>query len=55
MIYNMTNLSNKEIIAMCHEMPFTVITAENLENTTTIKGRWRSQSGASSLVGSHLN
>lgn len=56
MIYNMTdNISNKEIIAICHEMPFTVITAENLENTSTIIGRWRSQSGASSLVGSHLN
>ena len=56
MIYNMTNnISNREIIAICHEMPFTVITAENLENTNTIRGRWRSQSGASSLVGSHLN
>ena len=56
MIYNMTSdLSGKELIAMCHEMPFTVITAENLENSSTIKGRWRSQSGASSLVGSHLN
>lgn len=56
MIYNMTdNIAGKEIIAICHEMPFTVITAENLENTPTIKGRWRSQSGASSLVGSHLN
>ena len=56
MIYNMTNnLDGKELIAMCHEMPFTVITAENLENTSTIIGRWRSQSGASSLVGSHLN
>jgi len=56
MIYNMTsNLSGKELIAFCHEMPFTVITAENLENNSTIMGRWRSQSGASSLVGSHLN
>lgn len=62
MIYNMTDLHNgnyihpdREIIAICHEMPFTVITAENLENTSTIIGRWRSQSGASSLVGSHLN
>lgn len=56
MIYNMTNnISSREIIAICHEMPFTVITAENLEDTPTIKGRWRSQSGASSLVGSHLN
>ena len=54
MIYNMTN-SNKKLIAMCHEMPFTVITAENLYNNATIKGRWRSQSGAASLVGSHLN
>ena len=56
MIYNMTsNLNDKELIAFCHEMPFTVITAENLENNSTIMGRWRSQSGASSLVGSHLN
>jgi hypothetical protein len=54
MIYNMTN-SEKDIIAMCHEMPFTVITAENLYNNATIRGRWRSQSGATSLVGSHLN
>jgi len=37
-----SNLSGKELIAMCHEMPFTVITAENLENSSTIKGRWRS-------------
>jgi len=37
----MTN-SNKKLIAMCHEMPFTVITAENLYNNATIKGRWRS-------------
>jgi hypothetical protein len=43
MIYNMTNnISNKEIIAICHEMPFTVITAENLKNTAAIIGRWRS-------------
>ena len=49
MIYNMTDLHNgnyihpdREIIAICHEMPFTVITAENLENTSTIIGRWRS-------------
>lgn len=56
MIFNMTkNLNGKQLIAMCHEMPFTVITAENLENSSTILGRWRSQSGASSLVGSHLN
>lgn len=54
MVYNMTN-SEKDIIAMCHEMPFTVITAENLYNNATIRGRWRSQSGATSLVGSHLN
>jgi hypothetical protein len=35
-------------------MPFTVITNENLGNTSDLKGRWRSISGTS-LVGSHLN
>jgi len=56
MIYNMTNdLEGKELIAICHEMPFTVITNENLQNDNNIISRWRSQSGASSLVGSHLN
>ena len=52
MIYNMTN-TDKEIIAICHEMPFTVITEDNLAPTKS--SEWRSQSGASSLVGSHLN
>lgn len=51
MLYRMTE-TNKEIIALCHEMPFTVITAENLLSKT--KNVSRSLSG-SSLVGSHLN
>jgi hypothetical protein len=44
--------TDKPIIAACHEMPFTVITAQNLISSTA--GVSRSLSG-SSLVGSHLN
>lgn len=55
MIYNMTSdLGNKELIAFCHEMPFTVITHENLADTADIRQKSRSISGTS-LVGSHLN
>lgn len=43
---------NRERIVACHEMPFTVITKDNLLNGT--KGISRSLSGTS-LVGSHLN
>ena len=53
MLYNMTN-TTKEMIIACHEMPFTVITKENLEDTAKIKNASRSLSGTS-LVGSHLN
>lgn len=51
MLYRMTE-TEKPIIAACHEMPFTVITAQNLISSTA--GVSRSLSG-SSLVGSHLN
>ena len=44
--------TDKKIIVACHEMPFTVITAQNLISSTA--GISRSLSG-SSLVGSHLN
>jgi hypothetical protein len=29
----LTKLSDKYVIAACHEMPFTVITSENLNET----------------------
>lgn len=51
MLYNMTD-TTKEMVACMHEMPFTVITEENIANGT--KAISRSVSG-SSLVGSHLN
>ena len=53
MLYNMTNTGKKMIVA-CHEMPFTVITKENLVDGGSIKSVSRNLSGAS-LVGSHLN
>jgi hypothetical protein len=54
MIYNMLNTERKVIVA-CHEMPFTVITTDNLTNQDgKVLERTRSISG-SSLVGSHLN
>lgn len=56
-IYNIINSTDKKVLTACHEMPFTVITCENLDNTSAIiKGEDRSINAAnSSLVGSHLN
>lgn len=51
MLYKMMN-TTKRIIPVCHEMPFTVITQENI--ATSKKGVSRSLKGTS-LVGSHLN
>lgn len=51
MIYKMMN-TTKQIIPVCHEMPFTVITQDNIASST--KDKSRSLSG-SSLVGSHMN
>lgn len=54
MLYYMTDTS-KRITAACHEMPFTVITNENL-NIKETNSKSRSLSGTNnSLVGSHLN
>ena len=55
MVYHMlkgSSLGNRKCIVACHEMPFTVITAENLYKTKI--DATRSASG-NSLVGSHLN
>lgn len=52
-IYNMTNNIGKEVIAVCHELPFTVITRSSL--VTGQKGVYRSISDKGKLVGSHLN
>lgn len=52
MIYHMlATKGDKKPIAICHEMPFTVITTEGLKNGTESKSR--SDTGA--LVGSHMN
>ena len=55
MIYNMFNsASEKNIIAICHEMPFTVITRDGLSPSN--KNNYRSLSGSGkSLIGSHTN
>ena len=55
-LYHMLNdtsaLIGKKCIVACHEMPFTVITKENLAEAQA--GKYRSANGTS-LVGSHLN
>jgi len=55
MIYNMLNLAtSKNVIAICHEMPFTVITRDGLSPSN--KGNYRSLSGSgTTLIGSHTN
>lgn len=62
MLYNVLNTySARKIIIGCHEMPFTVITKENLTDTVngdthTILNKDRSLSGTkNSLVGCHMN
>ena len=56
-LYKMTdqseNQQKKELIAFCHEMPFTVITHENV--SINYKDRYRSLNENSNLIGSHLN
>lgn len=55
MIYHMLKgdgLGNRKCIVACHEMPFTVITAENLKQTKLDATR---SANDNSLVGSHLN
>jgi len=61
MIYRMLNTKNtKNAIAVCHEMPFTVITKDGLTTQANVYGNYRSLSKATngfkaSLVGSHTN
>ena len=58
-LYNWLN-NNKSVtwVAACHEMPFTVITSENLKSGSSYKTENKSRSidcTKNSLVGSHLN
>ena len=57
MIYNMFNGgAGKDLIAICHEMPFTVITKDGLGMSDTVKANYRSLSGSDTvLIGSHTN
>lgn len=57
MIYNMLNtLNGKKAIAVCHEMPFTVITKDGLTNTESVYRNYRSlQKDGGTLIGSHTN
>lgn len=57
MIYRIFNtLNGKKAIALCHEMPFTVITKDGLSNTENVYKNYRSLSGSgTSLIGSHTN
>lgn len=55
MVYNMFNsASNKNIIGICHEMPFTVITRDGLSPSNSDNYRSLSGSGKT-LIGSHTN
>ena len=56
MLYDVLNDAVERTLrpmVMCHEMPFTVITAESL--MTSYSNEYRSLSHANALVGSHLN
>lgn len=57
MIYRMLNTKDtKNAIAVCHEMPFTVITKDSLTTAANVYGNYRSCSGSkSTLIGSHTN
>lgn len=58
MIYNIfSTASSKKIIAICHEMPFTVITKGGLDRTkTAVISNYRSCSDDKrTLIGSHTN
>lgn len=55
-----SNVQNKkQIVGVCHELPFTVITTESIgtgnAGTKSIKSIYRSISNDNKLVGSHLN
>lgn len=53
MLYDMLTVSQKECVAVCHEMPFTVITNSSIADGQ--QGVSRSLSNANALVGSHTN
>ena len=60
-IYSWLNMnkenSNKKIVFVCHEIPFTVITQASLYNgnTDTMANTRNYPNGTSSLLGSHMN
>ena len=59
MLYHITEDTNKRYIAICHEMPYTVITRDSLSwNAATENGQisvHRSLSSANALIGCHMN
>lgn len=53
MVYNILNSKGtKNVIAVCHEMPFTVVTTDSL--LSSAKDKYRSLNGTS-LIGCHMN
>jgi hypothetical protein len=53
-MFSQAKTNSKNIIAICHEMPFTVITKDGLASSTATN--YRSLSGnKSTLIGSHTN
>lgn len=54
MLYHMLNKESHKKIVACHEMPFTVITSDNLLIENKAGEKSRSLNGTS-LVGSHMN
>lgn len=57
MIYRMLNTKGaKNVIAVCHEMPFTVITKDSLTTAQNVYSNYRSCSASkTTLIGSHTN
>lgn len=61
MLYNMMTANRTgavdQIVAVCHEMPFTVITNNSLSTAANVIGNTRCFSGSKTtgLIGSHLN
>lgn len=56
-LWQWTNISNTSFLAICHEMPFTVITNNCLSwsSNTNEYSKYRSLSDKSALIGSHTN
>lgn len=60
MLYNILNENkegkNRKVIAVCHEMPFTVITRGSMSTNDNVKSNPRSfNTSTSSLIGCHMN